>query len=98
MVNSQRRGEPGSRAPVGAPIESLPRPDYRLGSDDVPPAAGGDRGPAHRSPQTGNPLRGLCPSRCLMPGGPVPAPGLAIPFPQGLPLSPGFLNDKIQTL
>ena len=99
MVNSQRRGEPRSRrASPGAPIECLPRPEYRLGSDDVPPAAGGDRGPAHLSGQSGNPLRGLCQSSCLMPGGPVPSTALAIPFPQGLPLSSGFVNDKIQTL
>ena len=98
MVNSQRRGEPTGRASADAPIECLPRPEYRLGSDDVPPAAGGDRGPAHLSGQRGNPLRGLCQSSCLVPGGPVPSSALAIPFTQGLPLSPVFVNDKIQTL
>ena len=98
MVNSQRRGEPRSRASAGAPIECVPRPEYRLGSDDVPPAASGDRGPAHLSGQRGNPLGGVCQSSCFMPGGPVPSSALAIPFPQGLPLSPVFVNDKIQTL
>ena len=98
MVNFQRRGEPGSRASAGAPIACLPRPEYRLDSDDVSPAAGGDRGPAHLSHQSGIPRRGLCPSTCFMPGGPVPATGLAVPFPPGLPLSPAFVNDKIQTL
>ena len=98
MVNVQRRGEPGGRAAAGAPSESLPRPEFRFGSDDVPPAPGGDRGPAHLFRQSGNPLRGLCQSSCFMPGGPVPATGLAVPFPQGLPLSSGFVNDKIQTL
>ena len=98
-MNSQRRDEPRSRrASPGAPIESLPRPEFRFGSDDVPPAAGGDRGPAHLSSQSRNPLRGLCQSSCFMPGGPVPSPGLAIPFPPGLPLSSVFVNDKIQTL
>ena len=98
MLDSQRRGEPTGRASAGAPIESLPRPEYRFGSDDVPPAAGGDRGPAHLSGQTGSTLRGVWQSRCLMPGGPVPSCALAISFPQGLPLSPVFVNDKIQTL
>ena len=98
MVNSQRRTEPGRRASTAAPIESLPRPEYRLGSDDVPPTAGRDRGPAHLSGQSGIPLRGLCQSTCFVPGRPVPSPGLAFPFPPGLPLSSGFLNDKIQTL
>ena len=45
MVHSQRRGEPTGRASAGAPIECLPRPAYRFGSDDVPPAAGGDHAP-----------------------------------------------------
>ena len=26
------------------------------------------------------------------------ATGLSLPFPRGLPLSPAFVNDKIQTL
>ena len=73
MVHSQRRGEPAGRASTGPPIECMPRPEYRFGSDDVPPAAGGDRGPAHLSPQSGNPLRRVCQSRCFMPGGPVPS-------------------------
>ena len=98
MVNSQRRGEPAGRASAGAPIECLPRPEYRFGSDDVPPAAGGDRGPAHLSGQRGNPLRGVCQSSCFMPGGPVPSCARTIPFPPGLPLPPVFVNDKIQTL
>ena len=98
MVNSQRRGEPAGRPSAGAPIECVPRPEYRFGSDDVPPAAGGDRGPAHLSPQMGNPLRGICQSSCFMPGGPVPSCARAIPFPQGLPLSRRFVSDKIQTL
>ena len=98
MVNFQRRGEPVGRAAAGAPSESLPRPEFRFGSDDVPPAAGGARGPAHLFRQSGNPHRGLCQSSCFMPGGPVPSPGLAVPFPQRLPLSPVFVNDKIQTL
>ena len=71
-VNFQRRGEPRVRASAGAAIESLPRPEYRFGSDDVPPAAAVDRSPAHLSRQSGNPLRGLCQSSCFMPGGPVP--------------------------
>ena len=98
MLDSQRRGEPRSPAEAGAPIECVPRPEYRFGSDDVPPAAGGDRGPAHLSGQRGSPLRGVCQSSCLMPGGPVPSSARAIPFPTGLPLSPVFVNDKIQTL
>ena len=98
MLDSQRRGEPRSPAEAGAPIECLPRPEYRLGSDDVPPAAGGDRGPAHLSGQTGSTLRGVCPSSCFMPGGPVPSSARALSFPPGLPLSPVFVNDKIQTL
>ena len=81
MVNSQRRGEPTGRASAGPPIECVPRPEYRFGSDAVPPAASGDRGPAHLSGQRGNPLRGVCPSRCFMPGGPVLSSPLAIPFP-----------------
>ena len=80
MVNSQRRGEPTGRASAGAPIESLPRPEYRLGSDDVPPAAGRDRGQAHLSRQRGTPLRGVCQSTCFMPGRPVPSSALAVPF------------------
>ena len=98
IVNPQRRGEPTGRASAGAAIESLTRPEYRLGFDDVPPAAGGDRGPAHLSRQRGNPLRGLCQSTCFLPGGPVPSSGWASSFPPGLPLSPVFVNDKIQTL
>ena len=61
MVNSQRRGEPTCRASAGAPIECFPRTEFRFGSDDGPPAGGGDRGPAHLSGQACPRHRTGCP-------------------------------------
>ena len=98
MVNSQRRAEPGRRAAAGAPIESLSRTEFPFGSDDVPPASGRHRGPAHLSGQRREPAPRALSVELLYAGRPVPATGLAVPFPQGLPLSPVFVNDKIQTL